>query len=848
MNVSRTIRARFASAVALPPGMIAFWRGEADASDLIGGHDGGFFSGTMVVGPSITPSGKVGKAFNFDGAVFVQVPDSAALRPAQVTVEAWVFPTLLSGSYQTVIARGSSGSEDDTWFLGILNGQPQFWTFPSNDLTAPVTIPLNQWTHLAASFDGSTKRLYVNGAQVASEGGLGPLFYDPSPTVPVTIGSDWGFGASSARFTGHIDEVSIYNRALASNEIADIYNADRLGKIVTKPYFTSSSQLPDAVLGASYSFKLTAVLGAAPLTFSSVGPLPPGISLSAAGAISSTAPLSDAGIFDFTARATDAADKFTDELCILRVRGPIPPPPDLVAWWRGQTDASDLIGGHNGAFFSGTTVTGPSITPSGKVGKAFNFDGTVFVRVPDSAALRPAEVTVEAWVFPTLLSGTAQTVISRGSSTNENDTWFLGIINGQPHFFTWPGSDLPAPFSISLNQWTHLTASFDGSTKRLYVNGVQVASLGGFGALFYDPSPTVPVTIGSDWGFGATDDRFTGRVDEVCLYRRALSDAEVFSIAEAGSAGKSTAGPYVTSPSQLPFAIVGRPYSQKLTSVRGTSPIVFSLPSGSVLPAGLGLAAGVLGGTPTSPGGSTFTVRATDAAGLFCDQPCTLRVFQSVDAPAGLIGWWKAEGNALDSSGGGHDGAPTSTVAFAPGEMGQAFVLNGTDAFIEIPDGPALRPTSLSLEAWVNFDTVSVTRVIFAKPVGAGTSDSFALWLQDGALNGVVGGPAGLVPILTPNPPLPQLVPNHWYHVAYTFDNNGHQHALYIDGAPVASAAVTTSIGYDSQPLLLGRDAENGVPSFFLQGRIDEAAIYRRALSGSEIASIYLAGPAGKHL
>src|SRR5262249_3589912 len=157
-----------------------------------------------------------------------------------------------------------------------------FWTFPTNDLIAPVAIPLNQWTHLAASFDGSTKRLYVNGVQVASQGGLGGLIYDPSPTVPVTIGSDWGFGASSARFTCHIDEASIYNRALTLYEIADIYSADRLGKIVAQPYFTSPSQLPDAVLGASYSFPLTAVLGTAPLTFSSTTPLPPGISLSAA--------------------------------------------------------------------------------------------------------------------------------------------------------------------------------------------------------------------------------------------------------------------------------------------------------------------------------------------------------------------------------------------------------------------------------------------------------------------------------------------------------------------------------------------------------------------------------------
>jgi hypothetical protein len=43
---------------------------------------------------------------------------------------------------------------------------------------------------------------------------------------------------------------------------------------------------------------------------------------------------------------------------------------------------------------------------------------------------------------------------------------------------------------------------------------------------------------------------------------------------------------------------------------------------------------------------------------------------------------------------------------------------------------------------------------------------------------------------------------------------------------------------YDTQPLLLGRDTENGVPRFFLKGRIDEATIYNRALNPMEIASI----------
>src|SRR5262249_56816946 len=89
MRGNRTVRARSASAVPLPPGLIAFWRGEMDARDLIGGHDGTFFAGTTAVPPSVTPSGKVGGAFNFDGTIYVEVPDSAAARPAPSTDRAW---------------------------------------------------------------------------------------------------------------------------------------------------------------------------------------------------------------------------------------------------------------------------------------------------------------------------------------------------------------------------------------------------------------------------------------------------------------------------------------------------------------------------------------------------------------------------------------------------------------------------------------------------------------------------------------------------------------------------------------------------------------------------------------
>jgi hypothetical protein len=850
MTGNKTVRARFASAVPLPPGLVAFWRGEADTTDLIGGYNGAFFSGTSAVAPSISRYGKVGGAFAFDGTVHIRVPDSGALRLAQFTIEAWVFPTLLSSSYQGIVAFGSSNSENDTWALTLSNGKPQFFSHGITMLEGPSTIPLNQWTHLAISFDGNFKRLYVNGAQVASQERLGALLYDANP-IPVTIGSDWAFNVSNSRFHGLVDELAIYNRALTINEVLDIYNADFTGKDFTRPYFTSPSPLPDVSPGASYSEQLMTVLGTAPISFSlSAGALPPGIALSPTGLVSGASNAS--GIFDFTVLAKDAAGNSTEQLYVLRVLQPIELPADMVAWWPGEPAAGgtvrDTFGGHDGGFFSGNSAASPSYTPGGKVGSAFTFDGTVYVQIPDSADLRPNELTAEAWVFPTLLSGDMQTVIARGSTTNQSVAWWMGVVNGMPRFISKHISGistLDAPSAIPLNKWTHLAVSFGSGTKRLYVNGLQVNSQSVLGQLSYEP-PVIPVTIGAKIGSNVSSARFTGRVDEVTLYRRALSSDEIFSIADAGGAGKRTTGPYINSPSQLLAAIVGQGFSHTFTSVLGTAPVEYALSTSSILPPALALnSTGVLTGVPVSAGRFAFVVRATDATGLFAEQRCTLQIFESVPVPAGAVGWWKAEGDAQDSIGANH-GALRNGAGFSPSNIGQAFALDGSTSFIEIPDTPALRPISLTLEAWVAFDTISGTRVIFAKPVGTGISDSYALWIQGGGtLHGGVGDATA------PGSNLGSgvaLIPGQWHHVAYTFDDAAKQQALYVDGIQVAAGTASKSIGYDAQPLLIGRDNENGVPNFFLQGRIDEASIYNRSLSPMEIASIYSAGPAGKRL
>jgi hypothetical protein len=206
MDGNKTVRARFASAVGLPPGLVAFWRGETDASDLIGGHDGAFFAGTSSTAPSVTPSGKVGGAFDFDGTVHVRVPDSDALRPAQITLEAWIFPHELptDNAHRTVIARGAATDDSDAWYLGVFNALPEFITRQEvraiHSMTDVILRPFvelsaKQWTHLAAPFAGSVTQPISDALPVAQCGSVGWLY----PTADDILGkAPVSFSPSSA--------------------------------------------------------------------------------------------------------------------------------------------------------------------------------------------------------------------------------------------------------------------------------------------------------------------------------------------------------------------------------------------------------------------------------------------------------------------------------------------------------------------------------------------------------------------------------------------------------------------------------------------------------------------------
>ena len=162
---------------------------------------------------------------------------------------------------------------------------------------------------------------------------------------------------------------------------------------------------------------------------------------------------------------------------------------------------------------------------AGKFGSALSFDGSSSrVRVADSASLDlTSAVTLEAWVYPAAAQSGWRAVVQK-----ETDSYLLHASSGagglRPAAGVTVGAAVPTVFSPSalpVGAWSHLAMTYDGSQIRLFVNGVQVASLPQTGAIAPSGSP---LWIGGNSPYG---EYFSGRIDEVRVYRAALSQAEI---------------------------------------------------------------------------------------------------------------------------------------------------------------------------------------------------------------------------------------------------------------------------------------------------------------------------------
>jgi len=235
-----------------PSGLVGWWPGEGNASDISGVNNG-----TLQGGATASVAARVGLGFTFDGTnSYVQIPDSPALRPTNFTIETWVkFSSLDSAGsagtpagYQFMVFKQNTRSSNfEGFFLGKLrqSGSDVFYFSVSSaggtiaEVNSTTLVQTGLWYHVAAVRGANFLQLFVNGQL---QGQTAVSFAQSYGTFPLYFGTS-GQSYWDRKLKGMLDEVSLYSRPLSSNEIAAIYAADASGKckggfgpsIVTQP-------------------------------------------------------------------------------------------------------------------------------------------------------------------------------------------------------------------------------------------------------------------------------------------------------------------------------------------------------------------------------------------------------------------------------------------------------------------------------------------------------------------------------------------------------------------------------------------------------------------------------------
>jgi hypothetical protein len=224
-----------------------------------------------------------------------------------------------------------------------------------------------------------------------------------------------------------------------------------------------------------------------------------------------------------------------------------------------------------------------------------------------------------------------------------------------------------------------------------------------------------------------------------------------------------------------------------------------------------------------------------------------------VSPPSGLVGWWPGEGNANDNV--GLNNGLLENVAFANGKVGQAFYLNGSDADVKIPASSSLDVGSgdgFTLEAWINPSDVSQRYPLFEWNVGDGTTYWGVHFYIDPVSFGA--GPGALYANIVDNygswhqlhTDAGVVATNVFQHVALTYDKASGVATIYCNGVAVAQQNLGSFTPLTTYDLYLGKRPLTQGETYAFAGLLDEPSVYNRALSPTEIASIYQAGSAGK--
>ncbi|GJL51696.1 MAG: hypothetical protein NPIRA01_29230 [Nitrospirales bacterium] len=835
-------------------GLTGHWTFDANAND----SSGNSYNGTLTNGASVDTTDltdKVGAGkLSLDGSndyvdLSSHVGNFSSLTEG--TISAWV-KTTDSGT-NTIFDISDTNDTDSYINLAIQAGNLEFdieenGTDQLDVNTNNISVNDGSWHHVAVTVSTSGNALYVDGAKITDltyEQGSSStqnFFNDVSGLDAMGIGRNENSGGGRWNFNGLIDDVRVYNTALSVTDMAAL-----------------AAEAPVAYNDTATTTKNTAVN--IDLTTNDTDLDSETISvLDVGNPTNGTVVNNDDGTVTYTPTGGyTGTDSFTYLAADLD---------DTTSYWRLDGNGTDAVGSNDGTLTGTTTVTGV-------YGDALSFDEVDDkVVVSDFAINNEFSLSFKFKVDDN--SGSDyQYFYSHGSTASSNSlNIFIGesgsaeanLLRTRLLDTDDSGDSSALEFDVGNiigdGQWhTYTLTVASGGGSKVYLDGILKNSDSRGGDSF---NPTTDVY------FGIREDLdsnrfYGGSLDSVQLFNRALSAEEV-NDAHTGGSSLATVNVLVNDPpvNSVPGAQVvnedtalvfnsansnlisiadgdagSNPLRVTLTATNGT--MTLSQITGLTFTTGDGTA----DATMVFEGTLTNINAALDGLSFLGDQDfngaANIQIttddltLTGLNEDTDLVGYYtfNATGDLGndDSTGGANDGTVNGAVTNSDATRGNVLSFDGVDDYVQIT-GLMSSPADVTLAAWVNLDAVAIEG---AEVLSIG--DYVAIRADDitDAIKGFFYDGASWHEIQTNT----FIAGTGWHHVAYTFDDTNNIQTLYIDGVSVATDSRTESISYSGlgTNTFLGHHG-NGSGDFYLDGKLDDARIYDRALTSTEIANL----------
>ena len=795
----------------------------------------GSYSGSPTLNQPGIAAGDTAVSFN-GSSQYAQVPYNAALNGSSFAVEAWAKVSGGAGTYRSLVTSRDIGGSGRAGYIlyAASNNHWQFWLGTGSGwyiLYGPA-VTLNTWTDIAASYDGTTAKLYINGSLAASGT---PTSYVPNPASPLRIGAGTTEGPAALYLPGSIDETAIYPTALTPTRIQTHYQTAIPPEttIDSGPSGTTSSTSATLSFhadqsGSTFECQLD---GGGYSTCSS----PTGYNSLADGSHTfQVRATNSAGTSD----PTPASRSWTIDTGLTTYRSVVLAD-SPAGYYRldetsGTTMADSSGHGLDGSYLGGPTLNQPGIANGNP---AASFDGSSqYGQVTYNSTLNTPQFTVEAWAKVSGGAGTYRSLVTSRDIGGSGRAGYILYAASNNHWQFWLGTGsgwyiLYGP-AVTLNTWTDIAASYDGTTAKLYINGSLAAS---GTTTSYVPNPASPLRIGAGTTEGPAALYLPGSIDETAIYPTALTPTRIQTHYQTAIPPETTidSGPSGTTSST----------SATLSFHADQSGSTFEcqLDGG-----GYSTCSSPTGYNSLADGSHTFQVRATNSAGTSDPTPASrswtidtgLTTYRSVvlaDSPAGYYRLDETSGTTMaDSSGHGLDGSylggPTlNQPGIANGNPAASF--DGSSQYGQVTYNSTLNTPQFTVEAWAKVSGGAGTyrSLVTSRDIGgsgragyilyAASNNHWQFWLGTGSGWYILYGPA--------------VTLNTWTDIAASYD--GTTAKLYINGSLAASGTTTSYVPNPASPLRIGAGTTEGPAALYLPGSIDETAIYPTALTPTRI-------------